>query len=76
MFLSELYLYKPYRTTYTTMGIEHKSRTRTFSYGITKITVKHQKHFIHVLGVSEFPILVYNYILGGNIPSILFFFQG
>ena len=56
--LSELYLYKPYRITDVMMGIENKSYTRTFSYGRTKITVKHQKYFIHVLGFFEFPILV------------------
>ena len=72
-FLSELDLYKTYRITDASMGIGNKSHTRLFSYGFNKITVNHRKDFIHVLGFSEFPILVYNYIIGGNIPSIVFF---
>ena len=54
------------------MGIENKLHTRIFSYRSTKITVKHRKDFIHILGFSEFPILFYNYIIGGNIPIIFF----
>ena len=57
------------------VGIGNNSHTRIFSYGITKITVKHWKYFIHVLGFSEFPILFYNYIMGVNIPSIIFVFK-
>ena len=57
------------------ISIKNKSRTKTFSYGSTKITIKHQKYFIHVLEFSEFPILVYNYIIVGNIPRIVFVFK-
>ena len=73
--MSELYLYKPYRITDATISIKNKSHTKTFYYGSTKITVKHWKYFIHVHGFSEFPILVYNFIIGGNIPSIVFVFK-
>ena len=73
--LSELYLYKPYSITYEMMGIGNKLHTKMFSYGSTNITVKHRKYFIHVLGFSEFPILVYNYIIGKDIPRIVFVFK-
>ena len=73
--LYELYLYKPYRITYAIMGIENKLHTRTFPYEITKITVKNRKYFIHVLWFSELPIIFYNYIIGANIPRIVFVFK-
>ena len=73
--LSELDLYKTYRITDATMGIKNKLHTGKVLYRITKITVKHRKYFIHVIGFYEFPILVYNYIIGGNIPSTVFVFK-
>ena len=57
------------------MVIENNSHTRKFSYGSTKITIKYRKDFIHVFGFSEFPNIVYNYIISGNIPSNLFVFN-
>ena len=73
--LSEFDLYNTYMITYAIMGIGNKLHTRTFFYRSTKITVKHWKYFIYVLVFSEFPILVYNYIIGGNIPSTVFVFK-
>ena len=73
--LSELDIYEPYSITGVIMGIENKLHTRTFSHGITNITVKHQRYFIRVLGFCESLILVYNYIMRGNIPSIVFVFR-
>ena len=58
--LFELDIYKPYRITDTMTSIENKSHTRKISYGSTNITIKLRKDIIHVLGFSEFPILVYN----------------
>ena len=58
--LSELDIYKPYRITDTMTSIENKSHTRNISYGNTNITIKLRKDFIHVLGFSKSPILVYN----------------
>ena len=73
--LSELDLYMPYMITDAMMSIAIKSHNITLSYGIIKITVEHWKDFIHVLGFSEFQILLYNYIIGANISSIVFVFK-
>ena len=73
--LYALDLYKTYMITDAIMVIENKPHNRTFYYGRTKITVKHQKYFIHIIVFSEFPILVYIYIINGNIPRIVFVFK-
>ena len=57
------------------MGINNHSHTQTISYGNTWITINHQKYFINVLKFSEFLIVVYNYIIGGNIPTIVYMFK-
>ena len=56
----ELDIYKPYRIKDKMTSIENKSHTRNISYGSTNITIKLRKDFIHVLGISKSPILVYN----------------
>ena len=73
--LSHLGLYTPLRVTNEHMGISNVASTRTVTYGSCRANRRHRNEFMHVLGYKDFPIVVYNYIIGGNMPQVVYVFK-
>ena len=73
--LSDLDLYAPLRISDAMMGIANTPKTRTITYGSSNVTIDHRKDFIGVLGFPKFPVGLYTYKAGGNIPMTVYVFR-